>query len=93
MKPSEQISKALEGELELTNIDPASISNMRFQIYKIACEILAVPSNSKRKDMIESYPEGIQTLIRAECRRIYDYRKNNLPNMPSTINQSTKSKY
>jgi hypothetical protein len=74
MKPSQQIQKALEGALSLDELEPASISSMRLAIYNIACKVLALPSNDMKREEIENHPEGIQVLIRAECRRIYDMR-------------------
>lgn len=74
MKPSDQIKAALEGAVLPSEIEPASLSAMRFNIYKIACKVLSLPTNSMKREFIESHPEAIQTLIRSECRRIYDYR-------------------
>jgi hypothetical protein len=74
MKPSQQIQKALEGALSLDELEPASISSMRLAIYNVACKVLALPSNDMRREEIERHPEGIQTLIRAECRRVYNLR-------------------
>lgn len=75
MKPSQQIKAALEGALSLDELEPASISSMRLAIYNIACKVLALPSNDLKREEIENHPYGIQTLIRAECRRIYDMRR------------------
>jgi hypothetical protein len=74
MKPSQQIKSALEGALSLDEIEPASISSMRLAIYNIACKVLALPSNDLKRKEIEKHPPEIQTLIRAECRRLYDLR-------------------
>lgn len=84
MKPSDQIKAALEGAVLPSEIEPASLSAMRFSIYKIACKVLALPTNEMKRKLIESHPEGIQTLIRSECRRIYDYR---MPNMQRTAGE------
>jgi hypothetical protein len=74
MKPSQQIQKALEGALSLDELDPASLSSMRLAIYNISCKVLALPSNEMKREEIEKHLEGIQVLIRAECRRVYDLR-------------------
>jgi hypothetical protein len=75
MKPSQQIKQALEGALSLNEIEPASLSSMRLAIYNIACKVLRLPSNELKRLEIEKHPEGIQALIRAECRRVYDLRR------------------
>ena len=74
MKPSQQIKAALEGALPLDKLEPASLSSMRLAIYNIACKVLALHSNEIKREEIEKHPEGIQVLIRAECRRVYDLR-------------------
>lgn len=76
MKPTTEIQSALEGA-QLETITPASMSALRFVIYRKACEVLAANNNAQRKRMIESHPEGIQALLRAECRRVYDLRRKN----------------
>jgi len=75
MKPSEQIKAALEGAASPDEMEPASFSSMRLAIYNIACKVLKLPSNDMKRKEIESHPEGIQTLIRLECRRLYDMRR------------------
>ena len=75
MKPSQQIQKALEGALSLDELEPASLSSMRLAIYNIACKVLELPSNDLKRNEIEKHPEGIQVLIRAECRRVYYLRR------------------
>jgi len=74
MKPSQQIKAALEGALSLDDMTNASLSSMRLAIYNIACSVLKLPSNDMKRLEIEKHPPAIQTLIRAECRRIYDLR-------------------
>ena len=75
MKPSHEIKAALEGALSLDDMTKASRSNMRLAIYNIACSVLKLPSNDMKREAIEKHPEAIQTLIRAECRRLYDMRR------------------
>lgn len=74
MKPSGQIKAALEGAVQPSDMEPASLSSMRFAIYKIACKVLKLPTKAMQREEIESHPEGIRVLIRTECRRIYDLR-------------------
>lgn len=75
MKPSDEIKAALEGAVSLDEMQPASLSSMRLAIYNIACKVLRLPSNELKRLEIEKHPEGIQVLIRAECRRLYDMRR------------------
>ena len=76
MKPSSQIKAALEGAVSLDELEPASLSSMRLAIYNIACEVIKLPNSDMQRNEIEKHPEGIQVLIRAECRRVYDLRGN-----------------
>ena len=73
MKPSEQITAALNGAA-LSELDAASLSALRFHIYKIACVVLAQPSKSMQREEIERHPPEISELVRIECRRVYDLR-------------------
>ena len=75
MKPSQEIKQALEGALSLDDMTSASRSNMRLAIYNIACVVLKLPSSAMQRLEIEKHPPAIQTLIRAECRRVYDLRR------------------
>lgn len=74
MKPTNEISSALEGA-QLDTLSAASLSALRFTIYKIACKVLDEHSNRERRRMIEAHPKVIQALLRAECRRLYDHRR------------------
>lgn len=75
MKPSQLIKAALEGAVSPDDLEPASFSSMRFAIYNIACKVLKLPSSDMQRNEIEKHPEGIQVLIRLECRRLYDMRR------------------
>lgn len=74
MKPSEEIQSALDGAVLPSEMNKACLSAMSFKIYQIACEVLRLPGNDMKREAIEKYPDAIQTLIRAECRRVYDLR-------------------
>lgn len=73
-KPSERISKALEGKLSLSELNKAELSAMRFPIYQQACQVLKVSTDRQRAYFASLDPEICATL-KKECRRIYDLRR------------------
>jgi hypothetical protein len=75
MRPTSEIQSALDGSLSPDELAPASLSSLRFTVYQIACVVLKTPGNETKRQIIESYPKGVQPLLRAECRRIYDLRR------------------
>ena len=77
MRPTKEMEGALTGALTLDEISPASVSALGLRIYSEACNILLISTNERKRLAIESWPVGIQALLRAECRRLYDMRRNN----------------
>ena len=74
MKPTEEMKGALSGALSLDDITPASVSALRLVIYNHALSVLQLRTNERKRKYIEKFPKGIQAMLRAECRRLYDQR-------------------
>jgi hypothetical protein len=53
---------------------PAVVSAMQFPIYRLACEVLAIPQ-ARWPDKLSSLPVSIRDAVKAECRRVYDIRR------------------
>ena len=74
MKPTKEIEGALTGALSLDEISPASVSALRLPVHRIALAVLHLRTNDRKRERIEQYPKDIQTMIKKECRRLYDQR-------------------
>ena len=75
MKPTKEMEGALSGAFTLEEISPASVSALRLVIYKHALSVLSLRTNERKRKYIEKLPAGIQVMLRAECRRLFDMRK------------------
>lgn len=75
MKPTKEMGDALSGAVSPDDISPAALSALRLPVYSIAIQVLGLYDNERKRKSIERHPAGIQPLIRAECRRLYDQRR------------------
>ena len=72
MTPTLEMKGALSGALLLADISPASRSALRLPIYNHALTVLGLRTNDRKREYISKFPDDIQTLLKAECRRLYN---------------------
>jgi hypothetical protein len=73
-RTEERLKDALSGRLRVSELCDFERSALRIHIYFRASELLDMPRNEMKKAG-ESLPEDIRDLVRAECQRIIQYRK------------------
>ena len=73
-RTEERLKDALNGRLRVAELSDFERSALRIHIYFRASSILDL-SKSERKKAGESLPADIRDLVRAECQRIIQYRK------------------
>ena len=72
---SNRIAEALAGKMSTSELSEAELSALRLPVYHLAAKVLRLPSRSMQAELINAQPDDIQTLLRKECRRVYEYRK------------------
>jgi hypothetical protein len=73
-RTEERLKDALNGRLRVSELCDFEYSALRIHIYSRASAILDLPK-PERKKAGESLPADIRDLVRAECQRIIQYRK------------------
>ena len=73
-RTEERLKDALNGRLRVSELCEFERSALRIHIYFRASAILDLPK-SERKKAGESLPADIRDLVRTECQRIIQYRK------------------
>lgn len=74
MKCTEQVQAVLDGRLPYSALSASGRSYISMPIYRIAREVLSKPFNA-RAGLIQSHPDDLQPLIKAEVTRLFNYRK------------------
>lgn len=68
------ISDVITGKASVVDLHPWQRAGLSMAVYRLSCEILAMPI-SERKKAGGSLPAEVRDLVRDECRRLAEYRR------------------
>lgn len=71
VRPSEQLRRVLSGEIEMESAPAAIQSWARFEIYRGAAHVLALPDKKARQAALQKVPPLIRPHVESEVLRLW----------------------
>ena len=74
MRPSHQLSAVINGSMDAADCDQAVRSQLRFEVYRRAVQVLDLPFASRRA-ALDSVPSTWRAMVETECVRVYKLQR------------------